>query len=113
MGSAPFFCSPVDRAMRASSNSVDMSSRWHMAKLIRVLALSISLATSRSRSQLRIKPAGASPAPADGCDYFSSATCTLSEPSTVRILARSASLLLAASTEPSTLALICSSLPPR
>jgi hypothetical protein len=45
-------------------------------------------------------------APADGCDYFSSATCTLSEPSTVRILARSAWLLLATSTEPSTLALI-------
>ena len=37
-------------------------------------------------------------------DYFSSATCTFSEPSTVRILDRSASALLAASTEPSTLA---------
>src|SRR5580700_9470963 len=51
-------------------------------------------------SRLRIKPAGAGYAPADGCDYFSSATCTLSEPSTVRILARSAWLLLATSTEP-------------
>jgi len=56
------------------------------------------------RVQLRNRPAGAGDAPADGYHYFSSATCTVSEPSTVRILARSAWPLFAASTEPSTLA---------
>ncbi len=45
--------------------------------------------------------------------YFSSATCMVFEPSTVRILARSASDWLAFSTEPSTCALTASSLLPR